>query len=180
MAPAMAFSTPTAAAPVSVPSPPAEGTAPEAAPAVTPSDDEPSPDRDPSDKRDNRAERDKRGKRDDRSSRDADRDAKPPKVKVKRGALDEPAAAPVDVEAQLARSAQLIKQGYTRHGVQIAHDLLRQDPRNGRAFRLLGIGYTLMNNTRMACESYRRYLMVTPGASDRAKVEELLASCPGG
>jgi Flp pilus assembly protein TadD len=86
---------------------------------------------------------------------------------------------PIDIEAQLAQAAQLIRAGYTRQAVRMAHAILKADPKQGRAFRLLGIGYTLMQNNRLACESYRRYLQLTPTASDRAKVEELLQACSG-
>lgn len=82
-----------------------------------------------------------------------------------------------DPEAELARAAGLIRAGYTRQAIRVAQNILKRDSQQGRAFRLLGIGYSILGDTRLACEAYRRYLLTTPDAPDRPKVKEILRAC---
>jgi len=57
-------------------------------------------------------------------------------------------------------------------------DALKLNPRAGKIHKFLGIAYASMGNAAKACEHYRRYLIMTPDAPDRAQVEQLIADCP--
>ena len=83
----------------------------------------------------------------------------------------------VDGDAVLGRAAGLIRAGYTRQAVRMAQDLVRRDPNNGRAHRVLGIGYSILGNKKLACDAYRRYLLEEPNAPDRPQVKEILRGC---
>ena len=76
-------------------------------------------------------------------------------------------------------AAALIKAHDLMGAIRICHDVLHAQPKNGRAYRTLGVAYALMGSTGHACEAYRRYLKLAPGAADREAVLEILKGCPG-
>jgi serine/threonine protein kinase len=89
------------------------------------------------------------------------------------------AASEGDTPAQaLKRAAQLVRSGYTAQAIQITLEVLREQPKNAQAYRVLGIAYSLRGSTTAACEAYRRYLRNMPEAPDRDKVQEILTACP--
>ncbi|MEK7705218.1 MAG: tetratricopeptide repeat protein, partial [Myxococcota bacterium] len=82
-----------------------------------------------------------------------------------------------DIAFRLGLANKLLQKRDFKKAIEVCQEVLGMDPRNGQAYRTLGIAYSSLGAKAPACESYRRYLRFAPGAPDRAQIEGLLQSC---
>ncbi len=55
---------------------------------------------------------------------------------------------------------------------------MRLKPRSGKIYKFIGIAYAYLQNQNQACKNYRKYIQLTPNASDKAQVQAFLEACP--
>lgn len=83
-----------------------------------------------------------------------------------------------DVDKALDEARDAVKANDLFRAVKLCHTVLEADGKNARAYRTLGIVYSLLGATPQACEAYRRYLLVAPHANDKARVWAIIEKCP--
>jgi hypothetical protein len=82
-----------------------------------------------------------------------------------------------EIEFRLGIARKLLDQHNYVRALEVAHEVLKIDPRNAGAYRVLGIAYSYRGARDMACECYRRYLRFAGNPTDRSKVEQILQTC---
>lgn len=83
----------------------------------------------------------------------------------------------LDADDALARARELVRTGYVRLAIRSCRQALETNQGDARFHRVLGVAYTLVQNKRMACVAYRRYLRYAPRARDRDQVKRILEGC---